>query len=213
MAGDDKAISRAERIKQAAKELFLDKGFDGTTMQAIADASKVNKALLNYYFEGKEKLFLLIFREELTELSRGMAKLWVDEASSLGDRLEAWIDSQKELITRSPRLPLFIIAETARNPALIQELLAEFLPPQAVLSSLSKAGDAGGAGGAGGGARLKLLTELISAVSALVFFPAIAAPLIRPLAGNDGDYELALFEAQVRLAKELVRQRLAAAGA
>lgn len=124
---------RAARIREAAKELFLEKGYDGTTMQAIADASSVNKALLHYYYQSKDGLFLLIFREELSALSNSLASIWKEGEKSLLERLEEWVDSQTLFIARAPRLPLFIISEMARNPELIKELLAEFLPPPHLL--------------------------------------------------------------------------------
>jgi TetR/AcrR family transcriptional regulator len=187
---------------ETAKELFIEKGYDGTTMQAIADASKVTKALVHYYYQSKDNLFLRVFREELDELSRSMASLWEDKDRPLVDRLDAWIDSQAELISRSPRLPLFIISEMARNPALITELLLEFAPPEPVLLSPPRSGQAE--------ERMEFgtVSDLICALSALVFFPAIAAPFIRPLMGGTADYEEELFAAQVRLAKGLVRRLL-----
>jgi TetR/AcrR family transcriptional regulator len=133
MEYENRDESRASRIKEAAKKLFIDKGYDGTTMQAIADSSAVNKALLHYYFQSKDKLFLLIFREELAELSDFLATIWQESGKSLRERLEDWIDSQTAFLARVPRLPLFIITEMTRNPELIKELLAEFLPPPHLL--------------------------------------------------------------------------------
>ena len=58
----------ARRIKEAARDVFLAKGYDGATMKAIADRSQVNKALLHYYYRGKNNLFLLVFEEEFKRL-------------------------------------------------------------------------------------------------------------------------------------------------
>jgi AcrR family transcriptional regulator len=48
------------KIKTAAVEVFLANGYDGATMQAIADKAGVNKAQLHYYYRTKDSLFLLI---------------------------------------------------------------------------------------------------------------------------------------------------------
>ena len=42
-----------ERILDAAVKLFAEKGFDGTTVNEIANKAQVNKALIYYYFDNK----------------------------------------------------------------------------------------------------------------------------------------------------------------
>jgi AcrR family transcriptional regulator len=44
-------------IIAAAREVFLEVGYDGARMQAIADRAGINKALLHYYYKSKEHLF------------------------------------------------------------------------------------------------------------------------------------------------------------
>lgn len=201
MKGEQHDQGTARRIKEAAKRLFMEKGYDGTTMQAIADASKVNKALLHYYFEGKDRLFLLIFREELSELSASMASLWENEQEPSPERLEAWIDSLIAFRERSPGLALFIIAEMTRNPELIKELLTEFLPT-ALLHQVSGTESQPAAG------ELPIMVELVGMVYSLIFFPALAAPMIQHLLGVETPLIDKLMASQARLAKELVRRRM-----
>jgi TetR/AcrR family transcriptional regulator len=193
---------RAARIREAAKQLFLDKGYDGTTMQAIADAAEVNKALLHYYFESKDKLFLLIFREELAELSDSLASIWREGEKPLLERLEDWVDSQTAFLARAPHLPLFIISEMSRNPELIKALLDEFLPPANLLRSF------GGSAASPAESGLPILVELVGTLYSLIFFPAVAAPMIRHLLGVESPILDELMASQARLAKEIVRRRL-----
>jgi TetR/AcrR family transcriptional regulator len=194
------AEGRAARIEAAAKQLFLDKGYDGTTMQAIADASQVNKALLHYYFQSKDKLFLIIFREEMAELSESMSALWREGEKPFRERMEEWIDVQTAFLARSPRLHLFVINEMARHPDLIKELLAEFLP---LTRSLLPAGrDATSRGKS----LLKARIELAGTVYSLIFFPAVAAPMIQHLLGVESARMQELTAGQIKLAKELVRR-------
>ena len=68
--------STALRIKESAKTTFLEKGYDGTTMQAIADGARVNKALVHYYFRSKDRLFLQIIKEELLRFQGTMTVLF-----------------------------------------------------------------------------------------------------------------------------------------
>jgi TetR/AcrR family transcriptional regulator, cholesterol catabolism regulator len=46
-----------QRILRAAEELFASGGFAGTSVQEIASAAGVNKALLYYYFADKQTLY------------------------------------------------------------------------------------------------------------------------------------------------------------
>jgi len=40
-----------EKILQAATEVFIMKGYDGSTMQEIANKASINKSLLHYYYK------------------------------------------------------------------------------------------------------------------------------------------------------------------
>ncbi len=55
-------------IKEAAKKIFLKKGYAGARMQDIADETGYTKALLHYYFRSKEKLFDVIFLEVFSNI-------------------------------------------------------------------------------------------------------------------------------------------------
>src|SRR3974390_2447936 len=50
-------LTRAE-ILAAARQLFAEEGYSGTTTRAIAAAAKVNVSLILHYFGSKEDLFL-----------------------------------------------------------------------------------------------------------------------------------------------------------
>lgn len=47
----------AEKILQAAQEVFLAKGFDGSSINEIADKAKINKSLIYHHFSSKESLW------------------------------------------------------------------------------------------------------------------------------------------------------------
>jgi AcrR family transcriptional regulator len=50
-----------EHILNAAEEVFAELGYAGTSLREIVDRAHVTKALANYYFGNKEKLFEEIF--------------------------------------------------------------------------------------------------------------------------------------------------------
>lgn len=61
--------SRA-RILAAAEQAFARDGLAGARTNAIAAAAGVNKALLYYYFQDKEKLYEAVVEEHLLEFNR-----------------------------------------------------------------------------------------------------------------------------------------------
>jgi len=54
-------IETKDKILAAAKELFAQKGFDGTSTREIVNAAGVNISLISYHFGGKENLFFSMF--------------------------------------------------------------------------------------------------------------------------------------------------------
>lgn len=49
------------RLLKAAKKLFANQGFDGTSIRQICEEADANVALISYHFGGKDKIFQAIF--------------------------------------------------------------------------------------------------------------------------------------------------------
>jgi AcrR family transcriptional regulator len=58
------------RILDAAEALFVEHGFEATSMRMITAAASVNLAAVNYHFGSKEALIQEVFRRRLTWLNR-----------------------------------------------------------------------------------------------------------------------------------------------
>ncbi len=54
-----------DRLLDSAEQLFDDCGFDGTSIRDLAAAAGCNIASVNYYFGGKEKLYVEIWRRHM----------------------------------------------------------------------------------------------------------------------------------------------------
>lgn len=84
------ATSRAEqarRTRQAvldtARTLFAEHGFDGTSLQLIADATGVRKANVYYYFRTKAEILEALLAERIAAL-----EAMLDAAEAVPDRRE-----------------------------------------------------------------------------------------------------------------------------
>ncbi len=57
-----------DRLVRAAEELFCTRGFNETSVRDIAAAADCNIASVNYYFGGKDNLYVELWRRHLVEL-------------------------------------------------------------------------------------------------------------------------------------------------
>ncbi len=62
-SGSHKSVQ--ERLLDAAEELFCEKGFEATSVRDLASAAGCNIASVNYYFGGKDKLYVEVWRRHL----------------------------------------------------------------------------------------------------------------------------------------------------
>lgn len=84
-SGDRSAETRA-RILDAALKEFSSKGLAGARTEQIAAAAGVNKALLYYYFESKEKLYLAAIEMAAAQVRDQSMAVLLSEASP-GERV------------------------------------------------------------------------------------------------------------------------------
>jgi len=109
-------------ILDAARKVFLENGFDGTTMQKISDEAGINKALLHYYFRSKDRLFEAIFIEAFSQMIPNLFKVFASEAE-FPDKIRSFVNIYISALQQYPQIPLFILHELHRNPGRIIELI------------------------------------------------------------------------------------------
>jgi AcrR family transcriptional regulator len=107
-------LSTEEKIKAAAKKVFMTKGFDGCSVRDIAKEVGSNVALLNYYFRSKEKLFELIFEGAMSDFLQSMIAVFSSDLS-LKEKVEQLIDKEFSFFLEHPELPMFILQAIQQN--------------------------------------------------------------------------------------------------
>src|SRR5215468_5350712 len=65
-------------IVAAALDEFAARGFKGASMDAIAARTHTTRALINYYFGGKEPLYIAVLERVYAEIREAEAKLDLD---------------------------------------------------------------------------------------------------------------------------------------
>lgn len=134
-------------ILAAAARLFGANGFSETSVDDVAKAAGVNKALIYYYFRNKEELALTLFRSMhngiRAEIDNGARKGETPLAATVGSQLEI-LEKKKDIIT------LLLTESLHKGPA--SDFLFETCEAMA-------AREPGGKGGASPRARNKRLTR------------------------------------------------------
>ncbi len=110
------SIHTEKAILNAARKVFIAKGFHGARMQEIADEAAINKALLHYYFRSKEKLFQQILKDTFSVFFPNMLMFVSNENVPFQHKIAEFIRRYIELISQNPFIPAFLISEMHQNP-------------------------------------------------------------------------------------------------
>src|SRR5216110_4083990 len=68
-------VANRARIVQAAIDEFAARGFKGASMDAIAARTHTTRALINYYFGSKEKVYLAVLEQVYGEIREAEGSL------------------------------------------------------------------------------------------------------------------------------------------
>lgn len=101
-------------ILEAAKHVFVLKGFEGARMQEIADEAGINKALLHYYFRSKDKLFEAVFIDAFVKFVPTIL-ITLNSNSPLFRKIEVFVDHYIDVLSKNPFIPGFILHELSHN--------------------------------------------------------------------------------------------------
>ncbi|MEZ4919413.1 MAG: TetR/AcrR family transcriptional regulator [Saprospiraceae bacterium] len=116
--------STEQRIFEAARALFVEKGMAGTRMQEIADKAGINKALLHYYYRSKDKLYTAVVKAVINVAIPKIIGIFESDLP-LKEKIEHFLDVYIGLISKNTFLPLFILTELNKHP---QEFIDSVMP-------------------------------------------------------------------------------------
>lgn len=111
--------STEERIREAARTVFMRKGFSGTRTRDIAEEAGINLALLNYYFRSKKKLFDEIMLEKFQNLFGIITPILNDATTSLETKIELIASGYIKVLSESPDLPIFVLNEIRKENTVV----------------------------------------------------------------------------------------------
>src|SRR3954469_22234545 len=97
---------RRRQVVDAAAEVFLERGYDATSMQHIADAVDLRKASLYHYVASKEDVLFELIDRSLTVANEAVAE-FADDDGDPADRLVGFIGAHVRFVRDN--LPKFRI--------------------------------------------------------------------------------------------------------
>ncbi len=168
-----------DKIVEAAKTVFVEKGMDGARMQEIANEAGINKALLHYYFRTKDKLFEKVFTILFKDVFAVFEQA-ISEEIDFEQFLEGFITNYLKLLKSKPFIPHFVIHELNRKPERIVELMQNFsFNKQNLFDLIERAVEE------------KVIrpiqpVHLVTNILSMCLFPIVAKPIITGFA-LDGD--------------------------
>ena len=127
------------QLLEAATRLFAARGFEGTSLQAIADAVGIRKPSLLYHFKSKEELRQAVLDELLTRWNQVLPELLM--AAAEVSRFDGVLDAMVDFFLEDPDRARLLVRETLDRPEDVRARLERYVRPwvAVALSQLSAA--------------------------------------------------------------------------
>ena len=109
-------------LLETGAQLFAESGYEGVRVEALARKAGVNKAMINYHFGGKRKLYETILVSVFSELAGRVREL---ERSSRppADLLREFIDGVADVARQTPGFTALVLREVLSTGRISPQLL------------------------------------------------------------------------------------------
>lgn len=168
-----------QRLLTAARDLFSQRGYEGTSVRDITSRAKANLGAITYHFGSKEALFHAVIRSIAEPLVEAVAGAAQSPGGALA-RIEAITRAAAQHIQANPWAPRVMLRELAGGGPLPPPMIQAWKRNIATLVGLITAGQQDGSIRAGNPLLLAL-----SAVGQVFFFQVGGRIIAREAAGVD----------------------------
>jgi len=125
---EDRPADMRERILKESTRLFGENGFEGTSIQAVADAVGIRKPSLLYHFKSKEELRHAVIRDLFTHWQQELPRLLAG-ATSGHDRFSSTIEALVGFFLSDTNRARVAIRESLDRPEELRQLASELVFP------------------------------------------------------------------------------------
>ena len=203
----EKELNTEELIKEAAKKIFVKKGFAGARMQEIADEAGINKALLHYYYRNKAKLFEVIFDETFHVLLPRLSQILTAD-TNLIEKLETFIPMYIHTIRQNPHIPLFVLNELNQDSERFIAKVQAKVDPSKLMGLMQQIQESIEAGVVKPFNPIQLFLNVLS----MCAFPFVARPVLQSIVGMSDDFFDQLMEEREQAVLDFVKAAILPSG-
>jgi len=114
-----------QALLQAGATLFAERGFDGVSIEDVADGAGVNKALISYHFGGKRALYAAILESAFSSMAERLHGIERD-APNAREALHGFLSAFEQITRERPGFPTLFVREvlsTGIEPSVVPHLL------------------------------------------------------------------------------------------
>jgi AcrR family transcriptional regulator len=141
---DVTSLSTRDAVFQAAASLFSARGFDGVSVDDIAAAAEVNKAMIYYHFEDKLALYRSVVADMLSAVGERVTAI-AAAAVEPQQKLDRFIENFVRLADERPWFPTLMLREIAEGaPHLDLDTLAHIRTVFVSFGRILQEGEAAG---------------------------------------------------------------------
>jgi AcrR family transcriptional regulator len=120
--------STPDLIREAAMRIFADRGYEATTLQAVADVVGISKQAILHHFRSKEELHDAVLRHVVDHWNRTLPQVFLT-AGAAADCFEAVFSETVAFFQRDPDRARLALRELLDRPQATRRLLAEAITP------------------------------------------------------------------------------------
>ncbi len=193
--------SSRSALLAAAERIFAERGLAGARTEEIASAARINKAMLHYYFETKEKLYQAVlenlFRQLHLSLRDPLSRTPAPRAALLG-----FVDRYINFLQQHPNYPRLLQREIMERGPYLRVVVERYLGP--IFSSLARILRAGIRQGE---FRSVDVNQTVVSLIAITVFYFAATPVMSLVLGGNA-YDARRVAARKRAVVDFVRHGL-----
>jgi AcrR family transcriptional regulator len=112
------------RIIEAARRVFVRKGYEATAMNDIAAEAGISRTAIHYYFRTKETMFKAIFAQLIDTIMPNI-ELIAHEPSTIMEKIPRIVDEYLKALRANLMFPLFAINEINRDAEHVFRVLVQ----------------------------------------------------------------------------------------
>ncbi len=193
--------SSRSALLAAAERIFAERGLAGARTEEIASAARINKAMLHYYFETKEKLYQAVlenlFQQLHLSLRDPLSRTPASRAALLG-----FVDRYINFLQEHPNYPRLLQREIMERGPYLRVVVERYLGP--IFSSLARILRAGIRRGE---FRSVDVNQTVVSLIAITVFYFAATPVMSLVLGGNA-YDARRVAARKRAVVDFVRHGL-----